>query len=143
MTPINPETHVLLGTQTAMPQRYSVWNRMASWPLSQKGLLLALSIQSICAIASTIGLFSTPDPPHDPILAYFVDSAIISKNCQQWTLLIASLTTGLATGLVAMHFLQKNKERTENTITPEIVAAIQNKVDLEIQKIANSRTDST
>lgn len=142
MIPINPEVRVLLDSQGEAPQqRYSVWNRMTAWPLSQKGLLLAVSIQSICAIASTIGLFLTPNPPHDPILSYFVDGPIISKNCQQWTLLIASLTTTLSTGLLAQYFLQKDPETVENTITPEIAAAIQNKVNQEIQKIAN-RTNS-
>jgi uncharacterized membrane-anchored protein YitT (DUF2179 family) len=143
MIPTNLETEVriYLNAPPVTPQRYSVWNKITSLPSSQKGLLIALSIQSICSIVATGVLFSIPDPPqNDSLGSNFIGTPIISANCHKWSLFVGSLVSNFVTGTVFTYFLQENKETIASTITPEIATAIQNSIE---RKLHSLEVDST
>ncbi|PWU16517.1 MAG: hypothetical protein C5B45_00315 [Chlamydiae bacterium] len=136
--PLDAQSVVIDIPQTqqeeGLAQQNSIWNKITAIPISQKGLLLSLGIYSTCTAIAAIAKFFEPDPPPDSLLPSFVDSTVVEKNAQKWTLGLVSLTTMAAITLYARYFLQKNQQQAENPITPEIASIIKSYVEEEMIK---------
>ncbi len=122
-----PRTHQGEGLA---PQN-SIWHRIINMQTSQKGLLIALGVSSICTVSIAIAEFFEPDPPPNSLMPSFVDTTVVAKNTQKWSLGIISLATATAAILYAKYFL-KNQQQAEITITPEMASIIESLVKEEM-----------
>ena len=137
MTPIEPRVTIdIPQEQESLEQpRYGVWNRITSLPTSQKGLLIALGVQTIFTTFVVALDCFIPDPLPDSLMpSWFKDGPVVAKHTQKWSFVTSSLTTTVAMGVYVMHFLQKNQQPVKDDITPERVALIKRRVEEEIQK---------
>lgn len=133
LNPLSVRINIPHPPQEELTQQNGLWNRITTIQTSQKGLLISLGLYSICTAAAAAADFFEPDPPPDRLIPSFVDSTVVAKNTQKWSLGIISLATANATILCAKHFL-KNQQQSQGTIPPEIVSIIENCVKEEMIK---------
>ncbi|MDR2539939.1 MAG: hypothetical protein LBC45_05050 [Chlamydiales bacterium] len=98
-----------------------VGNQMTTMPTSQKRLLIALGIGSICFTIGTIADFLAP-----PLVN------TLNADTLKWSFGLVSLTTVTVATFCARYFSQKNQKQVENTITPEIASMIKSCVEKEL-----------
>lgn len=124
-----------------LAQQNGIWNKITTMPTSQKGLLLSLGMFSISTASAAIIEFFEPDPPPNNLFPSFVDTAVVAKNTQKWSLGLISLTTMAATMIYARYFLQRDQQQAENPITPKIASIIKNQVEQEMIKATSGPCD--
>ncbi len=136
MTPIDSRVIIDIPQEVSSERpRYDIWDGITSLPTSQKGLLIALGVQTVfTAFVVALDCF-IPDPPPDSLMpSWFKDGPVVAKYTQKWSFVTSSLITLVAMGACARHFLQKNQQKIKEGITPEIAALIKKCVEEEMQK---------